>query len=163
MRFITLDAQIAQCEEHLRATGMANSEVEFYFTQFLLVRICAEFETRINRIFEIRCARSNDLYVRSFYQKSARTLVKKYKLTDIYGYVRKFGAEYETAFRILVDQELETEWEKLYTNRHGVAHATGVQLTLLELKETYFKCKEVLEAIAMALELRPAELRNVRK
>lgn len=47
MRFISLEFLMQRCEEHLDATNTRSTEIESYLVQFLLVRICAEFEIRV--------------------------------------------------------------------------------------------------------------------
>jgi len=161
MRYLALDSQFAKCEQHLKDTSTANTEVEFFFTQYLLVRICAEFETRIKLLIERRCARTNDSHIKTFVQKSARVVCKEFKIGDIKGHLGRFGDDYANGFRNLVDQQLETVWNNIYTNRHAVAHGVGTQMSLRELKDHYEKGQDVLEAIALALALRPRELKNL--
>jgi hypothetical protein len=161
MRYLALDTQFAKCEQHLRDTSTANTEVEFFLTQYLLVRICAEYETRIKLLIERRCSRTNDSHIRTFVQKSARTVCRDFNISDIKGHLARFGDDYATGFRGLIDQQLEIVWNNIYTNRHAVAHGVGTQMSLRELKQHYEKSQDVLEAVALALALRPRELKNL--
>jgi RiboL-PSP-HEPN len=161
MRYLALDAQFEKCEQHLKDTLTANTEVEFYLSQFLLVRVCAEFESRIKLLIERRCARTNDTYIKRFVQKSARRVWRDFKISDIKGNLEHFGQDYAESFRQLIDAPLEASWNNVYTNRHAVAHGAGTQMSLRELKETYRKSQDVLEAVVLALALRPRELKNL--
>ena len=161
MRYLALDAQIAKCEQHLKDTQTANTEVEFYLSQFLLVRICAEFESRIKLLIERRCARTNDVYIKRFVQKSARKVWRDFKIGDITGNLGHFGEDYGKNFRDLIDDQLIAVWDNIYTNRHAVAHSAGTQMSLRELKEAYIKSQAVLEAVVLALVLKPRELKNL--
>jgi hypothetical protein len=162
MRFGQLDSQIAKCEGHLALTGTANSEVEFYLTQYLLVRIWAEYESRIKLLIERRCSRGNDAHISAFVAASAKIVTRDFKISDIKGHLGRFGDDYATAFRNLIDQPLEAAWNNIYTNRHAVAHGTGVQMTFRDLKEDYQKSQAVIDAVVTALAMRPRELKNLK-
>lgn len=47
MQFRQLDFHLQKCEQHLDSTKTRNTEIESYFVQYLLTRICAEYEARI--------------------------------------------------------------------------------------------------------------------
>jgi hypothetical protein len=53
-------------------------------------------------------------------------------------------------------------WSNIYTNRQAVAHQAGTQMSLGDLKTNYADSLLVLDALAVALELRPRELRGFR-
>jgi RiboL-PSP-HEPN len=161
MRFLALDSQIEKCDLHLRVTGTSGTEIEYYFTQLLLVRICAEFEGRIRVLIERRCSRPNDVHIKAFVQKSARVVCRDFSIGDIKGHLARFGDDYAKNFRDLMDDELIAIWGNIYTNRHAVAHGAGSQMSLPELKIHYAKAKDVLEAVVLALALRPRELKNL--
>lgn len=163
MRFGQIDAEIAKCEEHLRATGTANTEVEFYLAQYLLVRLVAEYELRIKTLIQRRCARGSlDAYVKAYFQNTGWGMTRQFKIGDITGYLRKFGDDYAKTFADLVDAQLEQEWLNLYTNRHAVAHSTGAQVTLHDLKQHYQKTRAVVDAVVAALVMRPYDLRGLK-
>src|SRR5712692_6575683 len=117
MRFGQIDAEIAKCEEHLKVTGADgadNSEVEFYLTQYLVVRIVAEYETRVKTLIQLRCSRGNDDHVKAFVQNSARIVTRDFAISDIKGYLGKFGDDYAKAFRDVIDTDLIQLWDNIY-------------------------------------------------
>lgn len=162
MRFGQIDAEIAKCEEHLSATGADSSEVEFYLTQYLVVRIVAEYEARIKTLIQRRCARGNDDHVKAFLSNSARIVTRDFQISDIKGHLGRFGEDYAKAFRDAVDTDLIQLWDNMYIARQKVAHLTGFQVTLRELKENYEKTRAVIDAVATALVLKPRELKDLK-
>lgn len=162
MRFGQIDSQIAKCEEHLRLTGTNGSVIEFYFTQYLLVRIAAEYESRIKLLIQRRCSRGNDDHIKAFVQSSASVITRNFDISDIKGHLARFGADYAKTFRDLIDQHLETVWNNLYINRHAVAHGTGVQMSFPDLKDHYNKSLAVIDAVVTALVMKPRELKNLK-
>lgn len=163
MRFTTLESQFAKCDEHLILTATAGSEVEFYLTQFLLVRICAEFETRIKLLVERRCSRANDIRVKTFVQNASYIICRNFDISDIKGeIIKKFGGDYAKNFRDLLDDELISAWNNIYINRQAASHAVSPQMSLRDLKEHYQKSLAVFDAIVLALELKPRDLRNMK-
>lgn len=160
MRFRQIDSQIAKCKEHLSLTGMANTEVEYFLTQYLLVRIVAEYEARIKLLFQLRCSRSNDEHVKAFVQSSAKVVTRDFSIGDIKGHLGRFGPDYAKTFRDLIDQALEAAWTNIYTNRHAVAHGAGIQMSLGDLEDHYKKTRTVIDAVVTALVMKPRELKN---
>jgi hypothetical protein len=161
MRFGQIDAEIAKCEEYLKAAGADGSEIEFYLTQYLVVRIVAEYEARIKTLIQRRCARGNDDHVKAFVSSSARIVTRDFNIGDIKGYLGRFGEDYAKAFRDVIDADLIQLWDNMYTARQKVAHLTGFQMTLRELKENYQKTRTVIDSVAMALTLKPRELKDL--
>src|SRR6266566_2384523 len=98
MRFGQLDYEIAQCERHLDATGTRNTEAETYLVRYLLVRICAEYETRIRTLVQRRCARVNDQHLLNFANFWAVEATRRFKISDISGMLKGFGDDYKSAF-----------------------------------------------------------------
>lgn len=160
MRFRSLDVLIQRCEAHLDATGTRNTDVENYFVQFLLVRICAEYEDRVTALMHRRCSRPKDSHLRSFAQQTAEYVSKRFDIADIGKVLQRFGNDYKTAFNTSVmSGSAHAAWNNIYTNRHAVAHQTGTQMSLGDLKINYADSLAVLDALAVALELRPGEMR----
>jgi hypothetical protein len=53
-------------------------------------------------------------------------------------------------------------WDNIYTNRQAVAHKTGTQMSFGDLKKDYKDSLVVLDALVVALSLRPREIRDLR-
>jgi hypothetical protein len=95
MRFGQLDDEIRQCEQHLDKTGTRNTELENYLVRYLLVRICAEYETRIAILVQQRCSRTNDEYIRRFAHWGTKRATQQFNIGDISGMLGKFGDDYK--------------------------------------------------------------------
>ncbi len=163
MRFEQIDAEIAKCEAHLKTTGTANTEIENYLAQYLLVRLVAEYEARITTLIQRRCARgSTDGYIKAYFQNVARSVTRHFSVSSIHGYMRRFGDDYGDAFKNLMNSELETAWFNLYLKRDAVAHSIVPQVTLYELKQHYQKTRAVIDAVVTALAMRPYDLRGLK-
>jgi hypothetical protein len=162
MQFTDLDFVIKRCEEHLDNTGSRNSEIENYFVQYLLVRICAEYEARVSILVQRRCSRSKDKHLRAFAQKTATYICKRFDIGDISDILARFGSDYKDAFRgQVVNQTPHVAWDNIYTNRHAVAHKLGTPMSLGDLKRDYAESLKVLDALVAALNLRPKEVRGL--
>src|SRR5438128_11052306 len=77
LTFASLEFAMLRCEEHLDATSMRSTEIESYFVQYLLIRICAEYETRVTTLVYRRCSRTKDLHLKSFAQQTAEYICKR--------------------------------------------------------------------------------------
>ena len=163
MRFASLDLLIQRCEAHLDGTNTRNTDIENYFVQFLLVRICSEFESRVTSLVYRRCSRPRDTHLRSFAQQTAEYVSKRFDIADIGKVLQRFGSDYRTSFNTSVmSGSAHAAWNNIYTNRQAVAHQAGTQMSLGDLKTNYADSLLVLDALAVALELRPREMRGFR-
>jgi RiboL-PSP-HEPN len=161
MKFATLDSLIQRCESHLDATGTRNTDIENYFVQFLLIRICSEYESRVTSLVHRRCSRPRDIHLRSFAQQTAEYVSKRFDIGDIGKVLQRFGNDYKTSFNTSVmSGSGHAAWNNIYTNRQAVAHRAGTQMSLGDLKTNYANSLAVLDALAVALELRPGEMRR---
>jgi hypothetical protein len=162
MRFTGLEFVINQCEEHLDRSMARSTEIETYFVQYLLVRICAEYETRIAALVHRRCSRTTDHHLRAFAQRTAVDVCKRFAITDIAKTLERFGSDYKQGFHgKVMNSRAHVAWDNIYTNRNAVAHQTGTQMSLGDLKTDYGESLAVLDAIVMALGLLPGEMSDL--
>jgi hypothetical protein len=162
MTFARLDVLITDCERHLDTTGTKGTEIESYFVQFLLTRICAEYETRIAILVQRRCSRMRDAHVKKFASRSAKDACKYFKIGEIKGILGRFGDDYKQTFHDQVmDKPPHVAWDNIYTNRQAVAHGSGAQMSFRDLKNDYRDSLVVLDSVSAALNLRPRELRDL--
>jgi hypothetical protein len=162
MQFGTLDLNLYICEQHLDAANARNTEIENYLVQFLLVRICAEYETRIATLVERRCLRVADLHIRTFTAGNAKAICKRFSIGEIKGILGRFGDDYKQTFHDQVnDKPPHTAWDNIYSNRQAVAHGSGVQITFSDLKKFYPNSLIVLDAVVLALGLTADEINDL--
>jgi hypothetical protein len=162
MTFSSLEFVIQRCEEHLDATGMRSTEIESYFVQYLLVRICSEYEARVATLVRRRCSRTRDLHLKSFAQQTAEYICQRFSIGDIGKILARFGSDYRQAFHGQVMSGMaHVAWDNIYTNRQAVAHKTGTQMSFGDLKKDYQNSLMVLDALVSALSLKPREIRDL--
>lgn len=159
-----IEQQITLCENHLASLAIKNPEVEHFLVQYLLIRVCAEFEEKIVAMFAIRCSRGKDGHVKSFAKSRIPKALSQFNIGDIAGVLGLFGQDYKNEFQSMMDQSNIhcIAWNNLYTNRTAVAHGSGAQMTIAELRKYYTDGSCVLDALASVLGLKPHELRSLR-
>jgi len=163
MKFGDLDFVMQRCEEHLNATGTRSTEIESYFVQYLLVRICAEFEARVTTLVHRRCSRTGDAHLRLFAQQTAQYICKRFSISDIAKILGRFGSDYRQAFHgEVMEGTAHVAWDNIYSNRQAVAHKIGAQMSLGDLKKDYQTSLQVLDALVTALELTAQETRDLK-
>lgn len=163
MKIGSLDLLIQSCEAHLDATGTRNTDIENYLVQFLLIRICAEYESRVTSLVHRRCSRPRDIHLRSFAQQTAEYVCKRFDITDIGKVLQRFGDDYKRSFHTSVMSGVaHVAWDNIYTNRQGVAHNAGPQMSFSDLKKNYADSLIVLDALVTSLNLRPREIRDLK-
>ena len=163
MQFSQLDFHLQKCKEHLDATKMHNTEIESYFVQYLLTRICAEYETRIAILVQRRCSRMRDLHVKRFVKRSAKEATKYFNIGDLKGILGRFGDDYKVAFHnSVMNTPAHIAWNNIYSNRQAVAHGSGAQMSFGDLTTDYQESLVVLDELVSALNLRPREIRDLR-
>ncbi|MBI3896433.1 MAG: hypothetical protein HY313_10940 [Acidobacteria bacterium] len=142
-------------------TGTWATETELFLVQYLLIRICAEWESRIPVMFERRCARITDPHLKKFATFSAQYFSKRFDITDIGKTLNRFGADYKKVFNnTVVSTNAYKAWESVYSNRKAVAHGAGVQMTFTDLLQAYTDCLLVLDAIVSSLGLTADEIKD---
>lgn len=164
MRFGQIEQEIRQCEQHLDSTITRNTQAENYIVRYLLVRICAEYEDRIQDIVQRRCTRINDQHLKQFANWAAGMATKRFKIGDLADMLELFGEDYRDAFNTANnDPRAITAWGNIYANRHTVAHGNGaVQMNMSDLKDDYSASRKVIDALVKALMLTDKEIKGLK-
>src|SRR5271157_4489267 len=161
MKFGSLDFVMKRCEEHLDKTATRNTEIESYFVQYLLIRICAEYEDRVTALVHRRCSRTTDAHLKSFAQQTAKYICKRFSIGDITKILERFGSDYRHNFHSQVMAGVaHLAWDSIYTNRMAVAHKAGTPMSFGDLKTAYSDSLVVLDALVTALSLSAAEIHD---
>jgi len=163
MQLGLLDVYLQNCERHLDAANARNTEIESYLVQYLLTRICAEYESRIVVLVQRRCLRMRDAHVRRFNERSAKDACRFFKIGDIKGILGRFGEDYKTSFHDrIVNTAAHVSWDNIYSNRQAIAHGAGAQMSFADLRRDYTQSLEVLDAVTAALSLRSRETKDLK-
>jgi hypothetical protein len=161
MQFASIDYQIKVCKDHLDATNTWTTEAEFVLVQFLLIRICAEWELRMPAMFERRCARNIDAHLKEFATGSVKYFARRFDITDIGKTLKRFGGNYHKDFNDAVTAtNAYTAWASVYANRHAVAHLGGVQMTFSDLMTAYQDALQVFDDLVTTLGLTADEIKD---
>src|ERR1017187_8263263 len=98
MRISSIDVYLQLCEDHLDASNARSTDIESCLVQYLLTRICAEYETLIVVLVQRRCSRMRDAYLRNFAYRGAKEACKYFNISDIKGILGRFGDDYKKTF-----------------------------------------------------------------
>ena len=152
MTFLDIEQDLSACESHLMSTKSKGTNMESFLTQFLLIRICGQFEQEIDNIMTARACECNDPELISFIQSRFQSY-KHLKLDDLRGNVlKKFGEHIRDNFdQQIKDKDPEIRYSNIITNRDTAVHQGTLQITFDELKISYFEAKKVLLAFESAL------------
>jgi hypothetical protein len=144
--FPEIDDTIKECKKHLVNTGKIGTQIESYFTRFLLVFICSEYEKEIEKVVINRANATGDTCIASYVAKTFR-YTKHVKLPDLRGQVLgRFSVELKDNFNTKFGREEEASYENIITNRDSSAHGGILNMTFLELEESIPKAEKIVIA-----------------
>jgi len=132
-------------------TDSSGTEVEAFLSQYLLVVLCAEMQEEIYRIIEIRASRCGDDEICSFALASSRRILRSVKVAELSGFVAGFGQGRKDRFSSALDERAILQYNSAVDNRHAVAHKSGAQVTLMDIKEIISSATLVLESVMAAI------------
>lgn len=150
-----IDTALEDCENHLAPSGSFGTSIESLLTYSLLVVIYAEFERQINSIVQQKYASIEDRWLREIV-RSCIGNVSRIKSGNLGDLLIRFGENRKAAFRknleaSLGNQQAESFYNNLITNRHDTAHGVGSNLTFVDVKRFYEEGHIVLDFFREAL------------
>ena len=152
MRIPRIDSAIETCREHLQSTDSQGTEVEAYLTRYLLVFVCATFEEEIKRLITRRVMAIQDEALQAFFSSCMDAVFRSIKTSEIAGLLKRFGLQYKRIFLDKLEDRVVTFFNNIVTNRHGVAHTGGANITFSELGNFYDEGHAVLDALKETLD-----------
>ncbi len=151
MPFEKIEREIELCEKHLEETASKGTEIDSILAKYLLVYICACYESEFKNIMIKRTASLNDENSKSFVHSLMRRL-RVLKLRDIKQNLKKFNRNYPKEFdKRVQDPRIITAYGNIITNRHSFAHGSPIQMPFDEVVDSYKKSKIVLTAFSDVL------------
>src|ERR1035438_5528040 len=102
MTFASINYRMLACRAHLESTNSWATEIETFLVEYLLVRICAEWEDRIPLIFERRCTRGIDQQLTHFAVKTVQYVTKRFSIGDLGDVLKRFDPVYHQQFSAAV-------------------------------------------------------------
>jgi hypothetical protein len=139
MRLARIDQTLEECDKHLASTGAQGTEIENLLTRSLLVLMCSEFEQEIEAIIQKKCASIKDSSLQEFFWSCVDAVFRSVKSSEMAGLLNRFGGSYKDAFKQKTEANpiAVTFYNNIVTNRHGVAHSDGGNVTFVEVKKFY--------------------------
>jgi hypothetical protein len=152
-KLLRTEIAIEECEKHLLANSALGTSIESYLTQYSLITLCAEMQQEVILIAQDRANTINDIGLREFTRIAAADACKHIKLEHLTGYVGKFGNSRKLTFRTHVNNDTltATTYDNAVSNRHQIAHSSGVSLTFSEVKLALTSARIVLGWLESAL------------
>ena len=150
-KFLRTDVVLENCEEHLRATDTAGTEIESYLTQYALIVFYTDIERELEALIAARIEMSSDVALEGFVNWAYKRLLRSVKTSEIADLLHYFGADVKERFRARVSPEDAQAYNNAIVGRHTVAHASGVNITFSELKIAVDAGRRVLEVFAEEL------------
>ena len=142
------------CAKHLDASSARNTEIEAYLTRYLLVLVVAVFEEECERLIAERAAQAKDEPLKAFVESATHQLLRNMKLSELKGYLGRFGSDYQDAFeKGITNNAARVAFDAIVQSRHEVAHRGGknTAMTFNDLRQHVADSREILEAFAASL------------
>ena len=142
---------IEDCQQHLDDTNSRNSIVEFYFTQYILIVLCAEVQEKIYQIVERRASTTRDVEIKNYVVSSVQRILRSVKKGEIAGFLGLFGQHIKEKLDTFLSEEEITIYNSAVEQRHNVAHKQGAQITFNELIKAVDIADKLVDSIYKAL------------
>lgn len=143
---------IDDCEVFLKNHNGLGSPVEAYLVQHALVVLCADVQQEIYKLVQDRANQLTDKQVSAFVGTVSKRVLRSVRKDELATFVSFFGAAERDKFNSLLDDAEVTRYNNAVSNRHDVAHKTGVQITFGELKLAKVAACKLLSAVAASIE-----------
>ena len=133
---LLLRTQVAleDCERHLDTTATKGSPIEAYLTQYVLVTMCAEvqetFIAMLQAIAERGCDTDTATLTKALIKKSVKGASKDFMAETL----DLFGRGYKQQFNGMLEEAQVVRYKNAVSERHLVAHYSGTNISLLDLR-----------------------------
>ena len=154
MRIDEIDDAIEVCREHLNESGAWGSDVESFLTQYVLVRIRANFEQAVDALLRQPLAEVNDEYVIALAEHGIRLISRGSRTSHISETLGRIDATnaLRNRFRSSISNTpIEQSFNRIAESRNAVAHGSGANFTFQELVDHYERAHMVLDALRDAI------------
>ncbi len=148
MRLSKIDDALETCKDHLEKNNAKGSEIEAFFTRYLLIYICAVFEEEIKKIIVERASNINDTFLNSYVESSLKATFRQIDTGGIAGVLNHFGPEYKIKFSEKINgTKTQTDYNSIVNNRHITAHSSGLDITFNDLVGYYEEGHKILDIL----------------
>lgn len=150
MKFRKIDSAIENCQNYLNENGGYGTEIEMYITRYLLIHICAVFETEIKKIVVVNAKPKCNPFICSYVESSLKNTFRQIDTKGISTLLALFGATYKTKFQKTLNEGntvIKDSYNSIVNNRHNTAHGNEANVTLIELVNYYEEGHKVLDVL----------------
>lgn len=147
----SLDNTIASCDRYLNMDDNKGSELESILTQFLLIKICGDYEKIITDTISLKLQKITDCEVINFIHK---TIEKPRILTtdQLINILKKFNIDKGNKFKNVINKLDQTiSYQNMIINRDSVAHGNSYQASYDDVKQWHGESKIILDKFSEAL------------
>ena len=116
-----------------------------------MILICAEFERKIQRLVEDRCASIADEAVQRFAVSCFANVFRSLRIAELSGLLGRFGESHKKKFTDALDEKSRNMYDSILSQRNAVAHGGSVNATLGDVKAYYAEAHKVLDCFSEAL------------
>ncbi len=154
------EAALDEVRQYVGDSGAAGTAIESFLTQYLLISLCSEVEEALRTIVRERAREAGDQQIAAFVEVGSQRLLRSVKQSEIAGFLRHFGNECSEQFKAAIGAGNITPYNNAVANRHLVAHAAGVNVTLSELTTAVKSAEFMLSEVSSALKALPVSTVN---
>lgn len=153
MRFANVDNAFEVCSKYLQANNARGTEIETYFTNYMLILIYATFENKFHQLIGKRARKANDQHLVSYIENTSDRILQSIYVSDLTGLLGKWDATMKDNFQHRVrDTKAQQMYDLIVGQRHHAAHGSGnVTMTFKDLVAAYRACLLIPDRFAEVL------------
>lgn len=156
MPYHRIEEALRICVEHIQQLDSDSpylSELEAYLVAGVVLVIVSEYEDYIERLFLKRAEKCGDIAIINYMRTTIAQKFKSPDLGKVTEVLGKLGGNYKDQFsKQVLNTEAHAAWDNIMKARHAVVHKkSNLNITLLELRNSYPKTKDVLSLLETVL------------
>lgn len=133
-------------QEHLKSIEDPGTRIAPIFVGHVLTIAHAQFEEAVKNAIKERCTVKEDAAANSYVVSTVDNIVRSIKVTELSGYLGRFGGEYKSRFAAYITSNQETivYYNNLESNRQSLAHKGVVNATMDEVLLWFAEAQSVI-------------------
>lgn len=135
--------------------------MERHLTAYLLVRISAEYEFRIESLFEALAARIKEKWIRNLVVKFVSDKLRSPKIETICGVLNAFNDGWGKAFAKGAGIQATIAYDSIILNRHGFVHEAKCTVTMGDLESFFQNSVGIFSSLVATMGLCAKEIKHL--
>ena len=148
---------LADCDDHLKATGSFGTPIENFLTSHLVMLLCAEVESTVRALIHEYVLAHSEPSVAELVKNVGANLVRNALHSEIRKVLGYLGSEYADQYNDLVRASAGergiTHLGNVVTNRNSIAHNVPPQLTFADVVAAQSAAEQVVQAVRQVLQI----------